>query len=540
MKSSKKRKKQKFGKLISYKKQHYIMAQLTKHLRRKTLNCETETQKKDAGPKRNSYCETFSRVNSSKFDKVALESLVNALEDMLTNNTRLNSTNVDFNQKCFNIGMKLILASMDSAGYLQNPKSKHKPTPRSHVNTVGNDSKMRVSELQKSINQLNVWIDQNKRLFNLQFANIRKEYPVSLDISRKQKEKLSETSRKHVRPTFQTKLQEETSIEGLESQLNNKQLNLSQTSNKLTEIQESIRLSARKARKIVSQLTKDGKAYVALQEVHTQSEKELNQLEQEVSQKMLIIKECDILLSKCSQFDTDTNKNLNEMEARRSNALKEFESKWYEWDYYDAVFWFKIKLGYFDVLEIKKYDINDNHEQDRKERENDTKVTSIDFDGKIYNNLQSRRLQGKFLSLLDKKDFRNLGFELVEHQSKLQKEIKKLVLQYPIPQDSDNDADKGQIEGLNVDDTCSDMSKHGCKYDAKYICPITKELMRSPVIAYDDCVYEKEAIIKYLRQHHTTPLLKNKLLKSKNDVEQRIKMLFPHYDLKQEIKNLYG
>ena len=57
-------------------------------------------------------------------------------------------------------------------------------------------------------------------------------------------------------------------------------------------------------------------------------------------------------------------------------------------------------------------------------------------------------------------------------------------------------------------------------------------------IAYDGCVYEQEAIINYLRQYYTTPKQRDKKLKSKQEIEQKIAMLFVHYDLQNEITNL--
>ena len=105
-------------------------------------------------------------------------------------------------------------------------------------------------------------------------------------------------------------------------------------------------------------------------------------------------------------------------------------------------------------------------------------------------------------------------------------------------QENDNynfDANGNQIEGLNVDIT-RDYDDNSSKLDSKYICPITKELMKSPVIAYDNCVYEKEAIIEYLRKYRTTPKQKNAKLQTQEEVEQVIQMLFDHHELKAEMQ----
>ena len=77
------------------------------------------------------------------------------------------------------------------------------------------------------------------------------------------------------------------------------------------------------------------------------------------------------------------------------------------------------------------------------------------------------------------------------------------------------------------------------KIPVKYLCPITKELMKEPVIAYDGCVYEKGAIVEYLRQYHTTPTRINSNDKlQQNVIEETINtMLYDHKKLKQEINN---
>ena len=48
-------------------------------------------------------------------------------------------------------------------------------------------------------------------------------------------------------------------------------------------------------------------------------------------------------------------------------------------------------------------------------------------------------------------------------------------------------------------------------------------------IAYDNCVYEEEAIINYLRKYHTTPKQEKKKLQNNQEVEQMIQMLFDHH-----------
>ena len=45
----------------------------------------------------------------------------------------------------------------------------------------------------------------------------------------------------------------------------------------------------------------------------------------------------------------------------------------------------------------------------------------------------------------------------------------------------------------------------GMKIRDEFICPITYELMREPVVASDGHTYEKAAIEKWLKQHQISP-----------------------------------
>jgi len=45
----------------------------------------------------------------------------------------------------------------------------------------------------------------------------------------------------------------------------------------------------------------------------------------------------------------------------------------------------------------------------------------------------------------------------------------------------------------------------GMKIRDEFMCPITYELMREPVVASDGHTYEKSAIEKWLKTNHTSP-----------------------------------
>ena len=135
---------------------------------------------------------------------------------------------------------------------------------------------------------------------------------------------------------------------------------------------------------------------------------------------------------------------------------------------------------------------------------------------------------------------------MFEHQCILSKCIQVLVETYPIPKEPDHD-DNDQIEGtpgmvtggypyrnIQLENKQDDEFNDQEKYDSIYICPIRKKLMKTPVIAIDGITYEKEAIIKYMKQHHATPTGVQITVgcESLND------FVFPDHELEIQIKKL--
>ena len=73
-----------------------------------------------------------------------------------------------------------------------------------------------------------------------------------------------------------------------------------------------------------------------------------------------------------------------------------------------------------------------------------------------------------------------------------------------------------QIEGSNNNE----------KIPSQFICPLTKEVMSEPVIAFDENVYERAAIQEYLEKYKKSPVTEEAF-----DFH-----LFPDMQLKVEIK----
>ena len=189
-------------------------------------------------------------------------------------------------------------------------------------------------------------------------------------------------------------------------------------------------------------------------------------------------------------------------------------------------------------MSSSNYEVNiPNVEEDNKESVSngtDSDLDKIDFE-LIYKNLETQKIKGKYLSVFDKNDLRNLGFKLFKHQIIVEQSIEILIKKYPIKKK------ELQIEGSNIQITNNDNIDHIDnieKYSNKYICPITNKLFVEPVIAYDGNIYEKEAIIEYLRKNKCTPLNKESKLKDNKQIELIINMLFTHDSIKQQIKKL--
>ena len=127
------------------------------------------------------------------------------------------------------------------------------------------------------------------------------------------------------------------------------------------------------------------------------------------------------------------------------DKLNEFESQWLKWNEKDIVFWFKYKLKWFETNIVNANSYSNNND-DLKEDEMTSELLAIDFD-KILTNLEKQKLCGKFLSVLNKSDLNNLGFELMKHQLLIYKSIQKLILKYPIPPENDDDDGDEGIEG---------------------------------------------------------------------------------------------
>lgn len=68
-----------------------------------------------------------------------------------------------------------------------------------------------------------------------------------------------------------------------------------------------------------------------------------------------------------------------------------------------------------------------------------------------------------------------------------------------------DDADEKSSSHKSAKDEGSALKLQGMRIRDEFICPITFELFRDPVVASDGHTYEKGAIDKWLRTNTTSP-----------------------------------
>merc|ERR1719447_2592359 len=83
------------------------------------------------------------------------------------------------------------------------------------------------------------------------------------------------------------------------------------------------------------------------------------------------------------------------------------------------------------------------------------------------------------------------------------------------------------IRGLRKGDTSPSSSRSDQEIPSDYICPITKQLMKEPVMAFDGHCYERKAIEDYLQSHQKSPVTGKKA---------DFSIVFPNHRLRGEIE----
>ena len=423
----------------------------------------------------------------------------------------------------------------------------------------------RINILNDEIVEINKWLDECDKILTLKFEEnqFQTEYPESFRMVYNNNNKLFKLGG-YVRNIFSNKMQAANEIKNFRStiEFNKNEINLTQS-----EINE-LNFDLLKIKTLMcdnfEKYFSIYKKLICLVTKKTDLEYTNKQLNKKMNGQNIIVEKYEKLLLKYNQFRENTPNYIKNMEIKRNESLDNFERSWLNWDYKDIVFWFAVILKYyqtqakFSILTTEKnININDKGKPSNVNyNNNDNKTTKqqqqqIDFD-KICDNLENGKIRGKYISLLNRSDLENFGIIGIKNQLLIVESISLLVEKYPIPiervdennlnpMDDGND-NGGQVEGLLLHDTLTggninnnNNNNNEKDIDKKYICPITNEIMKDPVIAYDGYTYEKSAIIGYLRKHGHSPHSKDKL---NQDIEMVIQMLFEDLQLKQDIHRL--
>eukprot|EP01083_Nonionella_stella_P094853 266237_1 len=197
--------------------------------------------------------------------------------------------------------------------------------------------------------------------------------------------------------------------------------------------------------------------------------------------------ECISLVHKYNDFMETNKKYIEQVTVYFRKEWDTFESKWSEWTCLDILGWFKYKT------------------KSRNTRNIEWKKIEIE--------MKKQNICGVSLGLFTENALYMIGIHDFEIRNCIFKNITMLRTKYPLTR-----KDKDQ----------SDEAKEKKQIPPKFICPITKQMMKDPVIAFDAHTYDRDAIEKYLKTHHKSPITK---------ADAFTLTLFPNLPLKKEIES---
>ena len=237
------------------------------------------------------------------------------------------------------------------------------------------------------------------------------------------------------------------------------------------------------------------------------------------------------------EFEAKNYESIQTIEKNYNEKWKQFESKWNEWNIEQIILYLKYKTNTL-IVDLENVNVDKQDKEDEKgdekgndnnENENENDVDNVDW-SKIEASMKEEKFRGKYLIAIDKSDLKSFGIKNFGKRNEIFKIIKNLCKNNPIIVEKD-DEDEGE-GGNNGEGQVMTSLNDANNKDQKYLCPLTDELMRDPVIAFDGKCYEKEAIIDYIRKNKQSPITKEKI----DDVEWAISLLYDNQSLKQEIE----
>ena len=226
-----------------------------------------------------------------------------------------------------------------------------------------------------------------------------------------------------------------------------------------------------------------------------------------------------ICVEKYREFETSNYKNIKILNEKYNNQWKNFEKIWYKWKTEQISMYLRYRLINMSQIES---DVND----ERKSEE--FSYNSTDWEA-FDNKLKQDKFKSKYLDRIDKTDLKSFGINNYQLRNDIYTIIQTLCDNNPIPREKPqkNAKFESDCQGqVMVNSSIVDI-------DSKYLCPLTKNVMKNPVIAFDQHCYEKEAIISYIHKHKESPITKEKI----DDVEMVIDLLVENKSLKNEIQH---
>ena len=238
---------------------------------------------------------------------------------------------------------------------------------------------------------------------------------------------------------------------------------------------------------------------------------ELNSINLEIKVFEQMSKECKILIERYNDFVEINNENIEKLNKSITRKWNNFERNWYQWTEKDIIAFIKYKLNtnylYLDLNEIE-------------------------------GNMKQQEINGMMLKTMDKNDLYSIGFTNYKLRCQIFEFIRTLRTKYPAPIISNGTATRKEKQidvmeqngngiGPGNNNNGDNKDDDDSKIPSKYLCPITKNLMISPVMAFDGYTYEKSAIEQYLKKYKKSP---------QTQQEAHTLCLFPNLQIQQEIQ----
>eukprot|EP01084_Bolivina_argentea_P081251 147146_1 len=164
---------------------------------------------------------------------------------------------------------------------------------------------------------------------------------------------------------------------------------------------------------------------------------------------------CVSVIKLYNEFMENNKIYIDKINTKFNEIWNKFESKWMEWSASDIIIWFKYKTITMNTNKI--------------------------YWTKTENQLKDRNITGKFIKKFNDLTLELIGIHDFEISNHLMSEIQILLKKH-----SNSDENK--------------------EIPKQYLCPITKQIMTDPVIAFDGHCYERKAIEKYLKMNNKSPI----------------------------------